>query len=256
MTSVKEQVAGVYAEALAVRGFAALAIDHRHYGESGGQPRQFECPPDKIRDLSVAVMELGAHESVDAGRVGMVGVCLGAAYAAEAAAISPSASAFASVAGYFPRPDVMAQENAGPFAAEVESGRRARLAYEAAGVLDLVAAAGGPGSPMSHPGIVDYYTTFRAGVPNYRNEFAVMSREPWLLFDPHRVAERLTVPVASVHSPHGLAPEWAADFHARLSSPVAVQWLPAPDQSAFYDQPFWVNAAADLVAAHLLVHLT
>jgi len=31
MTSLKEQVTGVYACALAVRGFAAPAIDHGHY---------------------------------------------------------------------------------------------------------------------------------------------------------------------------------------------------------------------------------
>jgi len=40
MTSVKEQVTGVYAQALAARGIAALAIDHRHYGQSEGTPRQ------------------------------------------------------------------------------------------------------------------------------------------------------------------------------------------------------------------------
>ena len=51
MTSVKEQVTGVYAAAFAVRGIAALAIDHRHYGESGGQPRQYEYSAHKIEDL-------------------------------------------------------------------------------------------------------------------------------------------------------------------------------------------------------------
>jgi uncharacterized protein len=40
MTSVKEQVTGVYAAALAERGIVALAIDHRGYGESAGAPRQ------------------------------------------------------------------------------------------------------------------------------------------------------------------------------------------------------------------------
>lgn len=47
-TSVKEQAAGAYARALASRGFAALAFDHRYYGESGGAPRQFENPSAKV----------------------------------------------------------------------------------------------------------------------------------------------------------------------------------------------------------------
>jgi uncharacterized protein len=44
LTSVKEQAAGAYAAALARRGFAALAFDHRTFGESEGTPRQLEEP--------------------------------------------------------------------------------------------------------------------------------------------------------------------------------------------------------------------
>src|SRR5437773_1372725 len=42
LTSVKEQMSAAYARAMAERGFVALAIDYRHYGESGGEPRQYE----------------------------------------------------------------------------------------------------------------------------------------------------------------------------------------------------------------------
>jgi len=55
MSSVKEQVTGVYACALATRGFAVLSIDHRHYGESGGAPRQYEYFEHKVEDLRAAV---------------------------------------------------------------------------------------------------------------------------------------------------------------------------------------------------------
>ena len=44
LTSVKEQAVGAYAAALARRGFAALAFDHRTFGESEGTPRQLEDP--------------------------------------------------------------------------------------------------------------------------------------------------------------------------------------------------------------------
>jgi hypothetical protein len=43
MTAVKEQVTGVHPCALASRGFAALALDHRPFGESGGVPRRYEA---------------------------------------------------------------------------------------------------------------------------------------------------------------------------------------------------------------------
>jgi fermentation-respiration switch protein FrsA (DUF1100 family) len=39
LTSVKEQAAGIYARAMAERGYSTLAFDYRYFGESGGQPR-------------------------------------------------------------------------------------------------------------------------------------------------------------------------------------------------------------------------
>ena len=44
LTSVKEQATASYARALSRRGWAALAFDPRCFGESAGEPRQFENP--------------------------------------------------------------------------------------------------------------------------------------------------------------------------------------------------------------------
>jgi uncharacterized protein len=41
-SSVKEQVTGDYAKRFARRGIAALAFDHRGWGQSEGLPRQHE----------------------------------------------------------------------------------------------------------------------------------------------------------------------------------------------------------------------
>ncbi len=65
MTSVKEQVTGAYAAALARRGVAALAIDHRHYGESGGAPRQWEHWPSKVSDLRAALDWMESRPEID-----------------------------------------------------------------------------------------------------------------------------------------------------------------------------------------------
>src|SRR5262245_55984075 len=58
LTSVKEQAAGAYGRALAERGLIALAFDHRTFGESGGEPRQFENPFAKVRDVTGAASAL------------------------------------------------------------------------------------------------------------------------------------------------------------------------------------------------------
>src|SRR5215831_17028653 len=82
LTSVKEQAQGNYARALAERGFVTLAFDHRFFGESGGEPRQYESPPKKIEDLRNAVTFLAARPEIDARRIGAVGVCAGGGYMA------------------------------------------------------------------------------------------------------------------------------------------------------------------------------
>jgi fermentation-respiration switch protein FrsA (DUF1100 family) len=59
-TSVKELMADRYAERLAQQGFAALSFDFTGYGESEGDPRDYESPELKIRDIHNAVTFLAA----------------------------------------------------------------------------------------------------------------------------------------------------------------------------------------------------
>src|SRR5262245_12791392 len=84
LTSVKEQATGAYARALAARGFAALAFDHRTFGESEGEPRQFEDPEGKARDVRAAVSAFGADDRTRDLPVVAVGVCAGGGYMARA----------------------------------------------------------------------------------------------------------------------------------------------------------------------------
>jgi len=46
-TTVKGQMARLYADRLAEEGYATLALDPRYYGESGGVPRFVELPQAK-----------------------------------------------------------------------------------------------------------------------------------------------------------------------------------------------------------------
>ena len=50
-TTVKEQMAGLYAKRFAENGFITLAFDFRNYGESEGVPRAWENPEMKIQDI-------------------------------------------------------------------------------------------------------------------------------------------------------------------------------------------------------------
>jgi uncharacterized protein len=256
MTSVKEQVSGVYACALAMRGFAALALDHRHYGESGGVPRQYEQWSSKVADLRAALDYLAARTDIDEARLGLVGVCLGAGYAAWAALRNPQVRALGAVAGYYRDPAELAAADPAGFAAKVEAGRAARRHLEATGELLTVPAAALIGdAAMTTAQTHDYYATPRAAVPGYRNEFAVMSREHFLPFDVQAAAPQLTAPIAMVHSERALSPAWARRFYAAVPGDKSLDWIDSQNQVDFYDDPQLVSAACDRVARHLREHL-
>ncbi len=252
MTSVKEQVTGVYAAALAQRGIAALAIDHRGFGESGGTPRQYEHSGHKVADLGAALDALAGHDGIDAHRIGLAGICLGCGYASWAAVERPDrVKALALAVGYYRDPDAMRAGDADGFDARVEEGRAARLHYEATGeVITIPAVALSGDAAMQTADLFDYYGTSRAGVANYTNSFAVMSREYFLPFDVQAAAPRITQPVAMVHSNNALSPHWAEKFHAALSCATPIRWLEGPNQVAFYDHADLVAATADHMAAH------
>ncbi|MEM7378124.1 MAG: alpha/beta hydrolase [Pseudomonadota bacterium] len=251
MTSVKEQVTGTYAAAMAERGFAALAIDHRHYGESGGEPRQYEYHVHKIEDLIAAVDVLSEQDGVDSDRLGAVGICLGSGYLAHAIQGLPSVKGFVAVAGYYR--DVPAIRKADPtwFAARVSEGVAARHTYERTGVVDTIPAAALDGdAAMDLQSTYDYYTD-RAAHPNYVNAFAVMSREPFLQFDVQRAAPGLTQPFLMVHSDNALHPDWADAFYRAVPGEKARHRIESEGQTDIYDDPRIVSDVADRVAAFL-----
>lgn len=256
MTSVKEQVTGVYARALAERGIAALAIDHRHYGESGGHPRQVEHYGHKIADLRAAAAALAEHGRVDPARIGAAGVCLGAGYAFWTAVDNPLIRAVGGVAGYYRDVDEMRARDPSGFQTKIDAGAAARRHYEQTQeVVTIPAVALTGDAAMTLPETFDYYGTPRAAVPNYRNEFAVMSREHFLPFDVQPAAARLTVPVLMVHSERALSPIWARKFFAAVRAPKELHWIESKGQVDFYDDDKLVSAACDLLAAHFRRHL-
>ncbi|WP_307027910.1 alpha/beta hydrolase [Arthrobacter globiformis] len=103
-TSVKEQMAGTYAEKFAEQGFVALSFDYAHYGESEGTPRQLEVPAEKLSDLQAAVSYLTGLPYVET--VGMVGVCTSANNATYLAGQDSRVKGLATIAGFLVNEDV------------------------------------------------------------------------------------------------------------------------------------------------------
>lgn len=87
--AVKEQSSGLYAQALAERGFLAIAFDPSFTGESSGQPRDVFSLDINTEDFQAAVDYLSNRPDVDANRIGIVGICGWGGIALNAAANDP-----------------------------------------------------------------------------------------------------------------------------------------------------------------------
>ena len=85
--AVKEQCAGLYAEELAARGFAALAFDPSFIGESGGEVRNVASPDINTEDFSATVDFLSTRDFIDPEQIGILGICGWGGMALNAAAM-------------------------------------------------------------------------------------------------------------------------------------------------------------------------
>jgi Serine aminopeptidase, S33 len=113
---------------LAERGYAALAFDHRTFGESDGLPRQFEKAQGKAEDLVNAATAIEENTRTQGLPVMAVGVCAGAGYMAEAVARDKRIQAFAGVAGVRPDAEQTKAQLIGPAADAIGESSRTRSA--------------------------------------------------------------------------------------------------------------------------------
>jgi fermentation-respiration switch protein FrsA (DUF1100 family) len=250
LTSVKEQATGAYARALAERGFAALAFDHRTFGQSQGEPRQFEHPEHKADDVRAAIGALGADERTRDLPVVAVGICAGGGYMARAVADAPSISAFAGVAGYYSDAAAFAETSPREFKAAIDRGQAAERRWRETGEVETIPAVAPDGGDVAMPlrEAYDYYGTPRGAVDNYTNRFAVQSLAYTTPFDAQEAAARIRVPFLLVHSEQALSPPLARKFYDTIGTSKSELWLDSAGQIDFYDDPRLINSAADAIA--------
>ena len=98
--AVKEQASGLYAQALAERGFLTIAFDPSYPGESDGEPLYVASPDINTEDFCAAVDFLSIRDDVDAERIGILGICGWGGMALNAAAIDTRIKATVTVTMY------------------------------------------------------------------------------------------------------------------------------------------------------------
>ncbi len=98
-----------FAERFAREGLAALVFDYRHFGASGGTPRQLVDPWRQLDDWRAALAWARAQPELDGARVALWGTSLGAGHALLVAAED---GALRAVVGQAPQVDSSAEGEA------------------------------------------------------------------------------------------------------------------------------------------------
>lgn len=261
-TGVKEQVVGHYAAGLAARGFVTLAFDHRNFGASGGVRRQHEDSAGKLADLTAATSLLAGHDSVDAARVGCVGICMGGGYALKHAAFDRRIKALALVAAAFNDPRAM-RAGIGAGGYRTMMGEFADVAgrEHASGTVDYIKAVSDiEGEEAAMPGAEPfaYYGTPRSTAAGWVNRMTRLSVRELLTVDLAVGADFIgPTPTLVVHGRTDgfCSPEAAQDAYDRIDGPKELLWLDTTNHIDLYDRAKYMDPAIERAADWMAEHL-
>ena len=176
--AVKEQSSGLYAMRMAERGFVTLAFDPSYTGESSGEPRRTASPDINTEDFLAAVDFLSGLETVDAERIGIIGICGWGGIALNAAAADTRIKATVASTMY----DMTRVSGNGYYDSEdkQESRQAAREALAKQRLADPTAMAGGVVDPLPDDApqfVKDYYDYYKT--PRGYHERSGNSNDGW-----------------------------------------------------------------------------
>lgn len=181
-----------YAERLAEAGAAVVVFDHRHLGDSGGEPRQRFRTHEQREDWRSAVSHARGLELVDPARIVLWGFSFSGGHVVETALADPRVAA---VLALCPMVDGLARALATPPA--LSAWLTPRALADRLGRHNLVPVTGQPGAhaAMTLPGEAD---GFAASVPPgspWRNEISPAVFLSVATIRPVTKARRLRVPL-------------------------------------------------------------
>ena len=176
--ATKEQSSGLYAMQMAERGFVALAFDPSYTGESSGEPRRTASPDINTEDFMAAVDFLSKQDNVDAGRIGIIGICGWGGIALNAAAADTRIKATVASTMY----DMTRVSGNGYFDSDdkEESRHAAREALAQQRLSDPKAMAGGVVDPLPDDApqfVKDYFDYYKT--PRGYHERSGNSNDGW-----------------------------------------------------------------------------
>lgn len=250
IAGVKDQVTDSWGKAMAHRGYMTLSFDHRYFGASSGEPRQYEYPRHKVADIRAAFGYLAHRTETNPRRIGALGICAGAGYMAGAVVKDDRVRSWAAVAGVFHDVSREREWLGERYQAEIDRARQARAHYDQTGEVLMVPAVGKGDVILPTPEALEYFGTARGATPNYRNEVALMSKEHLLSWDVQALAPKIKIPTLMIHSERATSPDLARSFYEALAGNKEQQWVETAGQLDFYDDHACIDAASAALAWH------
>ncbi len=257
-TTVKEQMAGLYAERLAQEGFITLAFDFRNFGESEGLPRAWENPAMKIQDIKNAVAYMNTLSEVDNKRIGAFGVCAGSMYTLMTASEDEGIKAVATTASWLHDSEAVKLFYGGEEGVQqrMQAAQAAKKKYAETGEFNYIKAISTTDETAAMFGPYDYYLNpARGAIQEWSaDQFAVATWEDWLTLDPFPSAEKLTKPLFMVHSDGCVLPDYTKKYFENVASAnkellwVETEIASPMHQFAFYDQEEEVGISIEATA--------
>jgi dienelactone hydrolase len=247
--AVKEMRLDAYAERFADAGYHALAFDYRHFGASGGEPRQLLDVDRQREDWHAAIARARSLPGVDPDRVVIFGSSFGGGHVLVIAAQDPRVAA------------AIAQC---PFTDGIASARASMgpstLAVTARALADTVAAArrkprvmvplaGRPGETalMNTPDALSGYLALVPEGMSFSDEVAAAVALRIPREKPGKVARSVTAPVlVAVCETDSVAPAAATIKHASAMPNATIKRYPVGHFDIYLGEPF-ENAVADYV---------
>jgi dienelactone hydrolase len=181
-----------YAEPLATAGATVVVFDHRHLGDSPGEPRQRFRKPAQREDWRAAVRAARALDGVDPDQIVLWGFSFGGGHAIETAATDDRIAAVVALA---PFADGLARVLATPIPTVAWIVPRAIA--ECVGRHNLIPVTGQPGTKaaMAFPGEADGFATVVPPGSPWRNEISPGVFLTIALHRPSAKAKKVTCPM-------------------------------------------------------------
>jgi dienelactone hydrolase len=195
--ATREMRLDAFAEEFAKAGIAALAFTYRHFGDSGGQPRQLLSIKRQLADWDAAIAHVKARPDVDGSRVAVWGSSFGGGHAITVASRHPELRA---AVAQCPFTDGLASALAlGPVASLKLAPVLARdLAAKVRGREPVTIPLAAPPASLALMHAPDALPGYQALIPEgmtFRNEAAARVIPTIAAYRPGRAAKKIKIPI-------------------------------------------------------------